>query len=377
MSDYNKDPFFDNNEENTKQPENRINNVNLDPFFDYEEQKSEVNNENSQQKEQPKKPTFEQSFPSYTVGQERIDVKPEAAKTRVGNALSLGIIIAIMIPILVISNVITSVFVFNSVWADAKTKFQNDINQVLTQTANVSGDVNAFIAYNVAKDHIDSVVEISSTYPSGSSSGSGFIATADGYVITNAHVITYEQSLNSGFGRPTQTVLRVCPTITCNFKNSTETYNLTVLEYNEDLDIAVCKIANPPANLTPVKFADSTLLQFGEPCVAIGNAQGYGLAVTEGVISAPIQYCALSGKTGKTAAVQHSAAINPGNSGGPLFNMYGYVIGINTFKLSTSADISIDGMGFAIPSAVAKDYINGLGLEGLVIEYSTPDIITE
>jgi len=269
------------------------------------------------------------------------------------------------------------VFVFNSVWADAKTKFQNDINQVLTQTANVSGDVNAFIAYNVAKDHIDSVVEISSTYPSGSSSGSGFIATADGYVITNAHVITYEQSLNSGFGRPTQTVLRVCPTITCNFKNSTETYNLTVLEYNEDLDIAVCKIANPPANLTPVKFADSALLQFGEPCVAIGNAQGYGLAVTEGVISAPIQYFALSGKTGKTAAVQHSAAINPGNSGGPLFNMYGYVIGINTFKLSTSTDIAIDGMGFAIPSAVAKDYINGLGLEGLVIEYSTPDIITE
>ena len=57
--------------------------------------------------------------------------------------------------------------------------------------------------------------------------------------------------------------------------------------------------------------------------------------------------------------------------------MYGYVIGINTFKLSTSTDISIDGMGFAIPSAVAKDYINGLGLEGLVIEYSTPDIITE
>ena len=359
MSDYNKDPFFDSNEEISKQPENKINNSNLDPFFDYEEQKTE------------------QSFPAYTVGQERIDVKPQATKARVGNALSLGIIIAIMIPILVISNVLTSVFVFNNVWTDAKTKFQSEINQVLTQTANVSGDVNAYIAYTVAKDQIHNVVEITSTYASGSSSGTGFIATTDGYVITNAHVITYEQTLNSGFGRPPQTVLKVCPTITCNFKNSTETYNLTVLEYDEDLDIAVCKMANPPANLTPVKFADSTLLQYGEPCVAIGNAQGYGLAVTEGVVSAPIQYFALSGKTGKTAAVQHSAAINPGNSGGPLYNMYGYVVGINTFKLSTNSDIAIDGMGFALPSAVAKDYINSLGLEGLIIEYSTPDIISE
>ena len=139
---------------------------------------------------------------------------------------------------------------------------------------------------------------------------------------------------------------------------------------------AVCKFKVVPTNLVPVTFADSTLLSYGEPCIAIGNAQGYGLATTEGVISAPIQYYKLTSRDeALTSAVQHSAAINPGNSGGPLFNMYGQVIGINSFKLTGNSDLAIDGMGFAIPTAVAKDYVNGLRIDGLTIKYTeTPKL---
>ncbi|MEG2117475.1 MAG: trypsin-like peptidase domain-containing protein, partial [Clostridia bacterium] len=135
----------------------------------------------------------------------------------------------------------------------------------------------------------------------------------------------------------------------------------------------------PPSNLRAAKFGDSTLLSFGEPCVAIGNAKGYGLAVTEGVISAPIQYYNLSSRDNAlTAAVQHSAAINQGNSGGPLFNMYGLVVGINSFKLtSATSEVAIDGMGFAIPSAVAKDYVNGLNISGLNISYTPNPVPTQ
>lgn len=285
----------------------------------------------------------------------------------------VGLILAILIPILIITNIFTCVFVFNKVWADAKTEYDAKLESLINQETNLTIDTTSLLAYNVTKSQLKNTVEISSTYSSGASNGTGFVISKDGYIVTNAHVVLYERTIRTGIGpsATTKTEVAVAEKITVNFVGSETLYSLQVISYDSDLDIAVCKMVNPPSNLSYVKFADSTLLQFGEPCVAIGNAEGYGLAVTEGVISSPIQYFTLSGKNSTTAAIQHSAAINPGNSGGPLFNMYGLVVGMNTFKLITNSDVGTDGMGFAIPSAVIKDYVNGLNIQGLTISYTS------
>ena len=86
--------------------------------------------------------------------------------------------------------------------------------------------------------------------------------------------------------------------------------------------------------------------------VAIGNANGYGISVTQGVVSAPYRNFTSSGIN--TVAIQTDAAINEGNSGGPLANKYGAIIGINSFKTVTSTS---ESLGFAIPSYVVLSYI--------------------
>lgn len=301
--------------------------------------------------------------------------KPKRNNTKV----NIWIMLLIMIPILIITNVLTSAYMFDKAWTEAKSSFQAEIeskiNSSTSKTPIGSNSSDAYIAYNVAKNELNTVIEIYATYNGGSSSGTGFIISKDGYILTNAHVVTYEAS-NDIFGRSTYE--EICPTIQAQFKDNDTRYNLRVIDYNSELDLAVCKLESYPSYMRSVTFADSTALQYGEPCVAIGNAQGYGLAVTEGIVSAPIQYYKLASRNGAlTAAIQHSAAINHGNSGGPLFNEYGMVIGINSFKLTNkSEDISVDGMGFAIPSTVAKDYINGLNIQGLNIQF-TPLPTTE
>ncbi len=165
-------------------------------------------------------------------------------------------------------------------------------------------------------------------------SGSGFIISADGLILTNYHVI---QGSN---------------TITVILSGGREV-SATVKGTDPLNDIAVLKIAEP--NLTPVKFGDSSTLQVGEMAVAIGNPLGEELAgtVTSGVISALERKIDLGGKV--LSLIQTDAAINPGNSGGPLLNAKGEVIGINTAKPGIAGynengqPITSEGIGFAIP----------------------------
>lgn len=293
---------------------------------------------------------------------------------------TLGIILAVIIPILIITNILTSILVFNNVWKDARTEFEAELNNIVSKENDYVLSNNTMLSYNIAKQEMKSVVEIYSTTSVGSSAGTGFVVTADGYILTNAHVVTYQSKSIQGIGPAggLVTTTNTAEKVVIQFEGNETQYPVEVIAYDTTLDLAVLKIKNPPQNLRPVKFADSTLLSFGEPCVAIGNAKGYGLAVTEGVISSPIQYYNLTSRDNAlTAAVQHSAAINPGNSGGPLFNMFGLVVGINSFKLTSATDeVALDGMGFAIPSAVVKDYVNGLNINGLKITY-TPNPVIE
>ena len=178
------------------------------------------------------------------------------------------------------------------------------------------------------------VVAISCTTSYGSagtatSSGSGFVLTEDGYVITNCHVVD---------GADQVTVVML----------DGQEYEAKVKGYDQNNDLAVLKV--DAKDLQTVQLGRSSDLIIGDMVVAIGNPLGE-LASTQtvGYISGKDRDVSTDGTL--INMLQTDAAINPGNSGGPLFNMKGQVIGITTAKYSgtTSSGASIEGIGFAIP----------------------------
>ena len=180
-----------------------------------------------------------------------------------------------------------------------------------------------------------------------SASGSGFILTADGYILTNHHVIEDATGVTVElFGG--------------------QTYPARIIGYDESKDIAVLKVE--ATGLTPVILGDSDNLNVGDTVVAIGNPLGeLAFTLTTGVVSAKDRLVPMSNSV-TMKLLQTDCAINSGNSGGPLFNLYGEVIGVTNAKYSASiGETSIDNIGFAIPmnsimkivtSIIEKGYIS-------------------
>ena len=160
--------------------------------------------------------------------------------------------------------------------------------------------------------------------------GSGVILSADGYILTNNHVI-------SGADKIT---VYVMPEETDGEETA---YEATLIGASETNDIAVLKI--DAQGLNAASFGDSDTLELGEPAVVIGNPMGkvHG-SVTAGIISATERELTIDDVT--IDAIQTDAAINPGNSGGALFDEYGNVVGVVYAK---SSSVSIEGIGYAIP----------------------------
>ena len=181
-------------------------------------------------------------------------------------------------------------------------------------------------------------------------SGSGIILTEDGYILTNNHVISSENS--SYYTIATATGIKV------NLYNDDQTYDATVIGTDPYTDLAVLKIDK--TGLTPATLGDSTQAKVGEFVMAIGNPLNMDYSVTCGVISAVNREVESDGTTYQ--AIQTDAAINTGNSGGALVNAKGEVIGVNTLKLSGTG---IEGIGFAIPISSTTSIVNQL------IEYQT------
>ena len=174
-------------------------------------------------------------------------------------------------------------------------------------------------------------------------SGSGIIISADGYIVTNQHVIDGATEI--------EVVL-----------NTGTTYQAKVVGQDTKTDLAVLKI-EPKADetLTAAVLGDSTTVQVGELAVAIGNPMGmeFSGSVTAGIVSAVNRTMSIENRTYNL--IQTDAAINSGNSGGALINQYGEVIGINSVKLSTTG---VEGMGFAIAISEAKPIIDDLMKSG-------------
>ena len=192
-----------------------------------------------------------------------------------------------------------------------------------------------------------SIVEVNSP----SSRATGIIITSDGYVLTNAHCVTYKDGEQ----------YKVLPNIVTKFKGLETTHAMTVIHFDIDKDLAIIKFNNNPQNLVPATLGNSDSVVIGDSAFVIGNALGYGLGVTAGCISDDLKVLISSG--GYIDLLQTDAAVNPGNSGGALFNYNGEVIGVITFKLITSAlghDVYAENMNFAISINYAKAYINSL-----------------
>ena len=217
---------------------------------------------------------------------------------------------------------------------------QQQLDSIETVTGNpipIPTDGSAMAPSQLYASCVDSVVSISSTIQSksfygtseGASSGSGFILTEDGYVVTNYHVIE---------GATAVSVI---------LHDDTE-YKAEVVGHDSTNDIAVLKVE--AEGLPAATLGSSAALNIGDMVAAIGNPLGE-LASTQtiGYVSGINREITTDNTI--ISMIQTDAVINPGNSGGPLFNMYGQVIGITTAKYSgtTGSGASIEGIGFAIP----------------------------
>lgn len=174
--------------------------------------------------------------------------------------------------------------------------------------------------------------------------GSGVIVNANGYILTNSHVV--------GDGKAKR--------INVLFENG-DTLPGNVLWYDVALDLAVVKVE--ASGLPTADLGDSDSLEVGQLAVAIGNPLGldFQRTVTSGIISGLNRSIRVDQYNVIENLIQTDASINPGNSGGPLLNSKGEVIGINTVKIKSSA---AEGLGFAIPVNVVKPIIDQIVKEG-------------
>ena len=178
-------------------------------------------------------------------------------------------------------------------------------------------------------------------------SGSGFIFSDDGYILTNFHVVEDSDSITVAM-------------------YDGKTYDAKLIGYDEGNDVAVLKIE--ATGLVPVVLGDSDKVNVGDSVVAIGNPLGeLTFSLTSGAISAKDREITMS--NGATMRLmQTDCAINSGNSGGALFNLYGEVVGITNAKYSNSSSsgASIDNIGFAIPINKARAIAESIIEKGYV-----------
>jgi serine protease Do len=194
--------------------------------------------------------------------------------------------------------------------------------------------------------------------PESRSLGSGFIISADGYILTNAHVVDSADEINVRF-------------------TDKREFKAKVIGADKRTDVALIKI--DASNLPAVKFGEPARLKVGEWVVAIGSPFGFDNTVTAGIVSAKGRSLP---QENFVPFIQTDVAINPGNSGGPLFNMRGEVVGINSQIYSRTGGFM--GLSFAIPIDVALDIQRQLrekgrvsrGRIGVVIQEVTKDLAT-
>ena len=203
---------------------------------------------------------------------------------------------------------------------------------------------NALELTELYKKVIPSVASITALGTRTKSTGTGIVMSADGYIITNFHVVSGAQSVSVLLSDERELPARIV--------GGDETSDLAVLLVDAE-------------DLTPAEFGSSDTAEVGQSVVAIGDPLGTELrgTMTDGIICGIHRSVQVGDRT--MALMQTNAALNSGNSGGPLVNMAGQVIGINTMKMANSY-ANVEGIGFAIPISDARPIIDELIEKGYV-----------
>ncbi|MDO4978644.1 MAG: trypsin-like peptidase domain-containing protein [Candidatus Saccharibacteria bacterium] len=282
------------------------------------------------------------------IDYDKKEEKPAEKKSSTSNNGVLVIaILALMTGVIALSMLFVQYFVPSI--SSPVTLYNNDGNNNITFE---EGAPIADVAAAVSPSVVSIVTETRTTSWYGSydssAAGTGFIVTADGFVVTNKHVVEGARTIN------------------IIMDNGTEYKNVKLIGTDPLNDVAVLKI-DGVSDLKAVKLGDSKTLRAGQQVIAIGNALGqYQNTVTAGIISGTGRSLTAADSTGSTYEnlsdmIQTDAAINGGNSGGPLVNAAGEVIGINTAYASDSQSI-----GFAIPITGVKGLIRDAIKEGKI-----------
>lgn len=280
--------------------------------------------------------------------------KVKKQKSGNGRKVWKGVLCAVLAVALVAGSCGITAAIVNNQWENRMGTFLDSVEvrfEKLQEQIDAMPDQNNIVGYpNIAgtlthpgaiyQQNVEAVVLISAKVTStsgifgqtttGVSTGSGFVLTEDGYVVTNHHVV-------EGAG-----------SVTVTMHDGTE-YDAKVVGSDATNDVAVLKITET-VQLQAVTIGSSEALSVGDQVVAIGNPLGeLTSTLTVGYVSAKGRDVTTDGKT--INMIQTDAAINSGNSGGPLFNSQGEVVGITTAKYSgsSSSGATIEGIGFAIP----------------------------
>lgn len=308
----------------------------------------------------------------FIIVSNRDNGEPPHKKERLSKKNIIFIVITLVIALALISNAIILLSFKNDVISrvgaglayQAQLEYQKAINGVIDGT-NIIEDVtrsasdrtvdrlDTSIGKYVADICLNSVAIINCSSGSTTSTATGFLINDNGerYVLTNEHVVTYDYTTGGFFG---ETKTAVYSNITCSFYNDTTQYRLTVVEYDSNVDLALCKFsgAAPSATVRPaIKLASENKLSYGEEVVLLGNPEGIGIAMSTGSVSIP----SLEIPTwGAFKLVMTDAAVNPGNSGGPMLNKNGVCIGVVESKLVAN---NIDNMGFAVSIETVLNFL--------------------
>lgn len=191
---------------------------------------------------------------------------------------------------------------------------------------------------------LPSTVSIKVLTGDGGGTGTGIVMSEDGFILTCNHVIAGGES---------------CTVTTYD----DQSYEAKLVGGDAQTDLAVLKI--DAEGLVPAQFGDSDKLTVGDEVLAIGDPLGTELrgTLTNGIVSAINRNVTV--KSYPMTLIQTTAALNAGNSGGPLINIYGQVVGVNNMKMISSA-VTVEGLGFAVPTSVIREIIPILSTEGKV-----------
>ena len=201
----------------------------------------------------------------------------------------------------------------------------------------ISANLDARQIYDASKNAVTYIV---ADTPQGQATGSGFVVSKDGLVVTNDHVVDGASQVQVKIG------------------TSDKAQDATVVGADPSRDLALLKV--DAGNLPTLSLGDSSSVGVGDPTYAIGNPFGLDHTLTTGIVSALQR--SLQAPDGATisGAIQTDAALNPGNSGGPLLDSSGQVIGVNSqiqTGSSSGAEAGNVGIGFAIPASTVKSFI--------------------